>query len=73
MALMISGRYRICGLADLMAAAWIQGAQAREWTNDQGRTIEAEYVSSDGTSVVLEFNGKEVTYELSRPSEDDRK
>jgi len=48
------------------------GAEARQWTNDKGVKIEAEYVSSDGKDVVLLLNGKNVTYELGRLSEADR-
>lgn len=52
--------------------AIIQHAVARGWTNDKGQTIEAEYVSSDGKSVVLKFKGKEITYDLARLSPADR-
>lgn len=50
----------------------LHGAWAREWTNDQGRTIEADYASSDGKSVVLNVRGKQMTYQLDRPSSQDR-
>lgn len=60
------------GLVGMSVWACCHGAWARPWTNDQGRTIEADYVSSDGTSVVLNFNGKQVTYELARLSATDR-
>lgn len=59
-------------LVCLGSVVWIQDAEARQWTNDQGKTIEADYVSSDGRSVVLNFKGKEVTYDLARLSEGDQ-
>ena len=59
-------------LAGLCAWGMCLGAQARQWTNDKGGKIEAEYVSSDGKEVVLMLNGKNVSYELARLSEADR-
>jgi predicted esterase len=47
-------------------------ASARPWTNTDGKTIEAEYVSSDANSVVLEIAGRNVTYPLDKLSEADR-
>lgn len=58
--------------AAIGACALLQCAQARQWTNDQGKTIEADYVSSDGKSVVLGLKGKQVTYSLDRLSPADR-
>lgn len=60
------------GLACLALCAWCQDALGRQWTNDQGKAIEADYVSSDGSSVILNFRGKQVTYDLARLSEADR-
>jgi predicted peptidase len=45
---------------------------ARTWTNSEGLAIVADYVSSDGTKVILRMNGKEVPYPLSKLSEADR-
>ena len=59
-------------LGSVACCVLIQHAAAREWTNDKGQTIEAEYVSSDGKSVVLKFNGKDITYSLERLSAADR-
>lgn len=68
-----SGWFDMAGaLVGLGVLAAGQNMQARPWINDQGRTIEADYVSSDGTSVVLNFNGKQVTYNLARLSAADR-
>lgn len=47
-------------------------ASARPWINTDGKTIEAEYVSSDATSVVLAMAGRNVTYPLDKLSEADR-
>jgi hypothetical protein len=43
-------------------------AAAREWTNETGQKIEADFVSSDGTTVVLKRNGKEVPYPVAKLS-----
>ena len=45
---------------------------AREWTNDQGRTIQADFVSSDGKSVVLKIGGKKFICSLASLSQADR-
>lgn len=45
---------------------------AREWVNDEGRKIEADYVSCDGTTVVLMRAGKEIRYPLARLSPADQ-
>lgn len=47
-------------------------AMARVWTNTSGRTIEADYISSDESSVVIKAAGKEYTYQLNQLSEADR-
>jgi predicted esterase len=47
-------------------------ASARPWTNSEGKTIEAEYISSDSKSVVLNVSGRDVTYPLDKLSEADR-
>ncbi len=59
----------VCAVVAIATAAL---APAREWTNDEGRTIEADYVSADGRVVVLSIGGKQVEYQLSRLSEADR-
>ncbi|MEM9481986.1 MAG: hypothetical protein AAGA58_20225 [Verrucomicrobiota bacterium] len=47
---------------------------SREWTSDDGKTVSADYVRQDETSVVLRLsaNGKEVTVPKERLSGDDR-
>lgn len=47
-------------------------ASARPWTNTEGKTIEAEYVSHTSTAVVLSINGKQVTYATDKLSQADR-
>ena len=41
---------------------------AREWVNKDGRKIEADYVSSDGTTVILLRDGTEIKYPLAKLS-----
>jgi len=45
---------------------------AREWVNDEGRKIEADYDSCDGSTVVLMRAGKEIRYPLARLSPADQ-
>jgi predicted esterase len=45
---------------------------AREWTNQNGQKIEADYVSCDGTTVVLKRNGKEIGYAITKLSAADQ-
>jgi len=47
-------------------------ASARPWTNTEGKTIEAEYISHTATAVVLSINGKQVTYATDKLSQADR-
>ncbi len=47
-------------------------AQAREWTNQEGRKIQADFVSTDGTKVVLKQGAREFSYSLDQLSEADR-
>ncbi len=49
-----------------------ESATAREWTNSEGRTIEAEFVEIEGDKVVLEMNGKTYKVALDSLTEDDR-
>ena len=44
----------------------------RSWTNSDGKSIQAEYVSSDGTTVQLMIGGKPVDYPLVKLSLADR-
>ena len=49
-------------------------AEVRTWTNAEGKTIEAEYVSADGEKLTLQLrNSKRVTIELKTLSEADQK
>ena len=60
-----------CLLLSAVAFAW--PALAREWTNTAGKTIEAELVSSDATSVRLKrTNGQTVKIPLDKLSRQDR-
>ncbi|GAA5481173.1 hypothetical protein [Haloferula sargassicola] len=61
-----------CFFAALAGLAMLGGAMARTWTNADGRTLEAEYISSDGTHVVFKMGEKEVTYPLSKLSQADQ-
>lgn len=45
---------------------------ARTWSNLDGQKIEADYVSSDGVTVVLNRNGKEVQYAMAKLSAADQ-
>jgi len=45
---------------------------ARTWTNSDGKTIEADFVSADQTSVALIMNGKEIKYPLAKLSAADQ-
>jgi predicted esterase len=41
---------------------------AREWSNQDGQKIEADFVSSDGTTVVMKRNGKDISYAIAKLS-----
>lgn len=60
----------VCHLAAFAAAGSI--AAARPWTNAEGKTLEAEYVSSDATTVTLKMQGREIPYPLAKLSQADR-
>ncbi len=45
---------------------------ARTWRNAEGREIEAEFVSSDGKTVRLKMETREVDYPIANLSEEDR-
>jgi predicted esterase len=45
---------------------------AREWTNQDGQKIEADFVSSDGTTVVLKRNGRDISYAVAKLSAADQ-
>ena len=60
------------GLLAILLAWPAPGLCGRIWTNDQGKEIEAEYVSSDGTTVVLKMKGREFKILLKSLSEQDR-
>lgn len=48
-------------------------AEKSTWTDDSGRTLEAEYVNADGTNVVLKLtNGKSVPFPISKLSAEDQ-
>ena len=58
--------------ASLFLLASALHAAARTWTNSEGKSIEAEYISSAGETVTLSMNGKEIQYPLENLSEADR-
>ena len=45
---------------------------AREWTNQSGQKIEADYVSCDGATVVLKRDGKDISYAIAKLSATDQ-
>lgn len=45
---------------------------AREWTNQGGQKIEADYVSSDGSTVLLKRDGKDISYAIAKLSAADQ-
>ncbi len=47
-------------------------ATARPWTNTDGKTIEADFVSADGQNVRFRIKGKVINYPLEKLSEADR-
>lgn len=47
-------------------------ASARPWTNTDGKTIEAEYISHNASEVVFSLNGNPVNYPLEKLAEPDR-
>lgn len=60
----------LAGILTFFAATFF--SHARQWTNDKGQVIEAEYVSGDDHSVELIREGKTFRYELSKLSVEDR-
>lgn len=57
----------------LLGILSLSHVQARTWTDTQDRTIEADLVSADETSVVLKKDGKDFTLPLDKLSEADRR
>jgi len=49
----------------------VLSTQAREWTSTDGKTIEADYVSSNADSVTVKLTGKDVKLPFSRLSKAD--
>jgi predicted esterase len=45
---------------------------AREWTNQGGQKIEADFVSCDGTTVVMKRDGKDISYAIVKLSAADQ-
>ncbi len=48
------------------------GVSARQWTNGDGKIIEADYVSANDSEVVLKRAGKEFNYPLDKLSAEDQ-
>ncbi len=59
-------------LAGAVFSALPLQAAPREWTDQTGRKITAEYVSSEGDQVTLRMNGKEFKLPISKLSADDQ-
>ena len=61
-----------CRLLPVLAGLMVTlSTQAREWKSSDGKTIEADYVSSTADSVTVKLNGKEVKLPFSRLSKED--
>ena len=45
---------------------------ARPWSNQEGQKIEADYVSSDGATVVMRREGKDISYAIAKLSTADQ-
>lgn len=58
--------------AGLLSATIVSDAQGREWTDNKGRKIEAEFVSEEGDKVVLDTNSKVYKVPLSSLSQPDQ-
>lgn len=56
----------------VVAALLSMPLMAREWTNQSGQKMEADFVSSNGTTVILKRNGKEFGYEIAKLSAADQ-
>lgn len=56
----------------LLIAGFAGWAEARQWTDVDGRVIEAEFVSSDGKEVVILKDGRKHSVPLTRLSKEDR-
>lgn len=56
----------------LIICMFFSQVQARTWTDIKGRTLEADLVRADVTSVTVKMNGKEVNIPLNRLSEKDQ-
>jgi predicted esterase len=59
-------------LTSLLPVVFAAPVAAREWTNQSGQKIEADFVSSDGTTVTLKRAGKEIPYQVSKLSAADQ-
>ncbi|MEC9123145.1 MAG: hypothetical protein VX969_03290, partial [Verrucomicrobiota bacterium] len=53
----------LCGL--LLTLSIVQGAEEREWTNSEGKTIRAKFVSANAQTVTLSMGGKVYVLKLS--------
>ncbi|WP_353568861.1 prolyl oligopeptidase family serine peptidase [Haloferula sargassicola] len=65
----MADRMRAAGCWAVLALA--SAAQARTWTSTDGRTIEADFVRGDDTSVTVLKGGREVSIPLAKLSEED--
>ena len=60
----------LAGIVALVVATF--PADGRSWTNTEGKTIEANYISSTESEVVLQIGDREVTYPLAKLSKEDQ-
>jgi hypothetical protein len=59
-------------LLAIVISSHAAAGETRKWTNNEGKVITAEFVSSDGSEVALLMNGKESKYALDKLSAADR-
>ena len=68
----MSGKTCIVAGVALMVTGFAGWVEARQWTDVDGRVMEADFVSVDGDKVVIRKNGREHSVALSRLSAGDR-
>src|SRR5690606_17915044 len=68
----MSLRTFISAVVVLLALPWCLRAEVRTWTDLQGRTVEAEFVRIQGTTVVLKQAGRTINVPLAQLSAADR-
>ena len=56
----------------LLLSSYLNGQTLHPWTDLQGRTLQAEYVKSDGITVTINWNGKVIPIPLATLSADSK-